>query len=52
MRECWIVDPDAASIEIVGADDESVQHVAARTNANLAQMCIRDSGKRSSIARV
>lgn len=33
VREYWIVDPDAATIEIIGADGETVQRMAAATNA-------------------
>ena len=35
VREYWIVDPDAASIEIVGADGETVQRAAATTNVSV-----------------
>ena len=33
VREYWIVDPDAASIEIIGPDGETVQRVAATTES-------------------
>ena len=36
VREYWIVDPDAASIEIIGADGETVQLTTAETASVLA----------------
>jgi len=35
VREYWIVDPDAASIEIIGADGETVQRVVAVVEGTL-----------------
>ncbi len=35
VREYWIIDPDAATIEIIGADGEAVQHVAATADGVL-----------------
>lgn len=33
VREYWIVDPDAATIEIIGADGTTVQRLSAENNA-------------------
>jgi Uma2 family endonuclease len=35
VREYWIIDPDAATIEIIGADGETVQRVAASAGGDL-----------------
>ncbi len=35
VREYWIIDPDAATIEIIGADGETVQRVTAVADAVL-----------------
>ena len=35
VREYWIIDPDAASVEIIGADGETVQRVAADSDTTL-----------------
>ncbi len=35
VREYWIVDPDAASIEIIGSDGKTVQRVAATAESSV-----------------
>jgi Uma2 family endonuclease len=35
VREYWIIDPDTASIEIIGADGETVQRMAAAADGEL-----------------